>query len=105
MFTDVSAGEDARLVKRNRPEDKSKRKYHKPIDRLLNTHSYGRYAKAPGPVAQAVALPRAEIIITVAPLSDGGYMSNIEKSIDQTIDKCVSVAVARTTGPSSNCCH
>jgi hypothetical protein len=46
-LNEVASGEDEALVKVKRPEDKRKRAYHHPDDRMIH-YQYGRYQMAPG---------------------------------------------------------
>ncbi len=61
---EVAPGESESLVKIKKPEDKRKRPYHHPDDRMIH-YQYGRYQFA----------------------ADGGFMNTIEKSIKQEVDK------------------
>lgn len=47
FFGEVASGEDETLVKVKRPEDKRKRPYHGPDDRMIH-YQYGRYQMAQG---------------------------------------------------------
>jgi len=46
-FGEIASGEDEHLVKVKRPEDKRRRPYHHPDDRMIH-YQYGRYQMAPG---------------------------------------------------------
>ena len=55
-FSEVASGEAESLVKVKRPEDKRKRPYHHPDDRMIH-YQYGRYQMAQGECGERFQSP------------------------------------------------
>ena len=76
---EVAPGESESLVKIKKPEDKRKRPYHHPDDRMIH-YQYGRYQFAAGEEAAAAARPALLVFAFLAPFVEG-YISSLARAV------------------------